>query len=94
MFIELGFAVLGLALLARLANKLGFSAIPLYLLAGLAFGNGGLVPLNVSGDFTQFDEDWGHVMGLGKHAIDCKRSNSHRQAKRRPQIKAIRGRCC
>src|SRR5437879_5062117 len=46
-FIELGAAILGLALLARLANRLGFSAIPLYLLLGLAFGNGGLASLNV-----------------------------------------------
>jgi monovalent cation:H+ antiporter-2, CPA2 family len=50
-FIELGVAVVGLAVLARLANRWGFSAIPLYLLAGLAFGNGGLLPLNFSEDF-------------------------------------------
>jgi hypothetical protein len=31
-FMELGAAVIGLALLARLAHRLGFSAIPLYLL--------------------------------------------------------------
>jgi hypothetical protein len=39
-FIELGAAVIGLAVLARLAHRFGFSAIPLYLLGGLAFGNG------------------------------------------------------
>ena len=37
-FIELGAAIIGLALLARLASRWGFSAIPLCLLAGLAFG--------------------------------------------------------
>ena len=41
-----------MALLARIASRFGFSAIPLYLLAGLAFGNGGLVPLNLSKGFT------------------------------------------
>ena len=41
-FIELGVAVLGLATLARIAHRFGFSAIPLYLIGGLAFGNGGL----------------------------------------------------
>ena len=41
LFLELGLAIVGLALLARLANRWGFSAIPLYLVAGLAFGNGG-----------------------------------------------------
>jgi CPA2 family monovalent cation:H+ antiporter-2 len=44
-FIELGFATVGLAILARVARRWGFSSIPLYLLAGLAFGNGGLLPL-------------------------------------------------
>lgn len=47
-FIELGAAVIGLAVLARLASRWGFSAIPLYLLGGLAFGNGGLWPLNLT----------------------------------------------
>ena len=37
-FIELGAAVFGLAILTRLAHRLGFSSIPLYLLGGLAFG--------------------------------------------------------
>src|SRR2546425_489073 len=36
LFIELGLAIVGLAVLARLAKRWGFSAIPLYLLAGLA----------------------------------------------------------
>jgi len=48
MLVELGGAVIGLALLARLASRWGFSAIPLYLLAGLAFGNGGILPLNLT----------------------------------------------
>ena len=58
-FIELGAAILGLALLARLANRLGFSAIPLYLLLGLAFGNGGLAPLNVSEVFIHIGAEIG-----------------------------------
>jgi CPA2 family monovalent cation:H+ antiporter-2 len=49
--LELGAAIVGLAVLARLATRFGFSAIPLYLLAGLAFGNGGLAPLDVSQSF-------------------------------------------
>ena len=51
-FVELGLAIIGLALLARLASRWGFSAIPLYLLAGLAFGKGGLLPLQFSEDFV------------------------------------------
>jgi len=63
-FIELGVVIVGLALLARFANRLGFSAIPLYLLAGLAFGNGGLVPLNVSEDFTYIGAEIGVLLLL------------------------------
>src|SRR5690242_15591796 len=51
LLIELGAAILGLAVLARLASRIGLSAIPLYLLAGLAFGKGGLAPLNLSQNF-------------------------------------------
>jgi len=42
--LELGGVILGLGILGRLAGRLGLSAIPLYLLAGLAFGQGGLLP--------------------------------------------------
>src|ERR1700709_913660 len=45
LLIELGAIVLGLGLLGRLAGRIGLSPIPLYLLAGLAFGYGGRVPL-------------------------------------------------
>jgi len=63
-FIELGVAVIGLSLLTRLANKFGFSTIPLYLLAGLAFGNGGLVPLRFSEDFVHVGAEIGVLLLL------------------------------
>src|ERR1700738_1460710 len=63
-FIELGLAVVGLAVLARIANRWGFSAIPLYLLAGLAFGNGGLAPLNFSRDFVHSGAEIGVLLLL------------------------------
>ncbi|HEX4965751.1 MAG TPA: cation:proton antiporter [Thermoanaerobaculia bacterium] len=63
-FIELGAAIVGLAVLARLASRWGFSAIPLYLLAGLAFGNGGLLPLNVSQEFVHVGAEIGVVLLL------------------------------
>jgi monovalent cation:H+ antiporter-2, CPA2 family len=62
--IELGVAIVGLALLARFASRLGFSAIPLYLLAGLAFGNGGLVPLGVSENFIHIGAEIGVLLLL------------------------------
>lgn len=63
-FIELGVAVIGLALLTRLANRWGFSAIPLYLLAGLAFGTGGLLPLQFSEDFVHIGAEIGVILLL------------------------------
>jgi len=57
--IELGLIVLSLAILARIASRWGFSAIPLYLLAGLAFGKGGLAPLNLSAGFTHIGAEIG-----------------------------------
>ncbi len=63
-FIELGAAVIGLAILARLASRWGFSAIPLYLIAGLAFGNGGLLPLDLSATFIGFAGEVGVLLLL------------------------------
>jgi len=64
LFIELGCVAIGLAVLARLARRLGLSAISLYLLAGLAFGNGGLLPLNLTKDFIQLGAEIGVLLLL------------------------------
>src|SRR3954469_1081741 len=63
-FIELGASVVGLAILARVAKRLGFSAIPLYLLAGLAFGKGGLLPLGLSSGFVHIGAEIGVLLLL------------------------------
>ncbi len=60
----MGAATLGLALLARLSNRWSFSAIPFYLLAGLAFGNGGLLPLNFSNEFIEVGSEIGVLLLL------------------------------
>jgi len=57
-------ATIGLAVLARLASRWGFSSIPLYLLAGLAFGNGGIAPLNLSKDFIEVGAEIGVLLLL------------------------------
>lgn len=62
--IELGAVFFGLGLLGRLANKIGMSPIPLYLLGGLAFGSGGFVPLGDIGDFTSLAGEVGVVLLL------------------------------
>jgi len=63
-FIELGAAIVGLALLGRLASRIGFSSIPLYLLLGLAFGNGGLAPLKMSEEFIHVGAEIGVLLLL------------------------------
>jgi hypothetical protein len=62
--IELGLIVVSLAILARIASRWGFSAIPFYLLAGLAFGKGGLAPLNLSAGFTHIGAEIGVLLLL------------------------------
>lgn len=53
-FLELGGIILGLAVVGRLANLVGISPIPMYLLGGLLFGVGGVIPLQ--GDEVEFIE--------------------------------------
>ncbi|MEV7422559.1 MULTISPECIES: cation:proton antiporter [unclassified Streptomyces] len=64
LLIELGAIILGLGILGRLAGRVGFSAIPLYLLAGLAFGHGGLLPLNASEEFVATGAEIGVILLL------------------------------
>ena len=64
LLIELGAIVLGLGLLGRLAGRIGLSPIPLYLLAGLAFGYGGLLPLGASEEFISTGAEIGVVLLL------------------------------
>jgi monovalent cation:H+ antiporter-2, CPA2 family len=70
-FVEIGAAIVLLALLARVASRWGFSAIPLYLLLGLAFGNGGLLPLHVSQDFIGTGAEIGVLLLLFMLGLEC-----------------------
>jgi CPA2 family monovalent cation:H+ antiporter-2 len=63
-FIEIGAVVLGLALLARLAGRMGITAVPLYLLAGLMLGEGGVVQLDVTEDFISIIAEIGVLLLL------------------------------
>ncbi|MFP5022480.1 cation:proton antiporter [Pseudonocardia phyllosphaerae] len=62
--LELGAVFFGLGLLGRLAQRIGLSPIPLYLLGGLAFGSGGLIPLGDIGDFTSLAGEVGVILLL------------------------------
>ena len=62
--IELGAIFFGLGVLGRLAWKIGISPIPFYLLGGLAFGSGGLLPLEGIGEFASVASEIGVVLLL------------------------------
>lgn len=62
--IEFGAIILGLGLLGRFAGRFQFSPIPLYLLAGLAFGQGGLLPLGTSEEFVAIGAEIGVILLL------------------------------
>ncbi|WP_119583050.1 cation:proton antiporter [Streptomyces europaeiscabiei] len=62
--IEFGCVILVLGLLGRFAGRFRFSPIPLYLLAGLAFGNGGLLPLGSSEEFIAIGAEIGVILLL------------------------------
>ncbi|GAA2794060.1 cation:proton antiporter [Kribbella solani] len=64
LLIELGAVILALGVLGRIASRLGFSPIPLYLLAGLAFGHGGLLPLAASEEFVATGAEIGVILLL------------------------------
>lgn len=63
-FIEIGAVALGLAVLARMAGRLGVTTIPFYLLAGLAIGEGGIAPLDVSAEFIELVGEIGVLLLL------------------------------
>ena len=48
---EIGSVLVALGIAAFIASKIRFSAVPIFLLAGLFFGSGGIVALNLSYDF-------------------------------------------
>ncbi|WP_028925184.1 cation:proton antiporter [Pseudonocardia acaciae] len=61
---ELGALFFGLGVLGRLSARIGLSPVPLYLLGGLAFGTGGLVPLKGIEPFTELASEVGVVLLL------------------------------
>lgn len=62
--VEIGLLFIGLGILSWLALKLHVSSIPLFLLAGLALGKGGIVPLDVSEDFLNVGAEIGAILLL------------------------------
>ncbi|MFN2587048.1 MAG: cation:proton antiporter [Actinomycetota bacterium] len=64
LLVELGVILLGLAVLSRLAAKVGLPTVPLYLTAGLAFGKGGIVPVVTADEFVEVGAQLGLILLL------------------------------
>ena len=82
---EIGAALLVLGLVALVANKLKFSVVPLYLLIGLALGEGGLIPLSLSEEFLNTGAQIGAIMlllllGLEYSAYDLAKAFKERKS--------------
>ena len=63
-FLEFGLLLLGLGILARIAHVLSISPVPLYLIAGLFFGDGGIVGIPASDGFVATIAELGVVLLL------------------------------
>ncbi len=61
---EIGSVLIALGIAAFFASRLKFSAVPIFLCAGLFFGNGGLVELNLSDDFLNLGAQIGAILLL------------------------------
>ncbi|WP_431804723.1 cation:proton antiporter [Microbacterium sp. bgisy203] len=62
--IEIGALLLGIALCARLAHRLGVSSIPFILVGGLALGEGGLIPVDHAEGFIAVGAEIGVILLL------------------------------
>ena len=70
LLIEVGALLLVLSLLGRLALRVGISPIPLYLLAGLAVGHGGIIPLDASEEFFEVGSQIGVILLLAMLGLE------------------------
>lgn len=64
LLLELGAVILGLGVVARFALRFGLSPIPLYLIAGLAFGEGGFASVDAPEGFFSTGSEIGVILLL------------------------------
>ena len=61
---EIGSVLILLGVASFLASKFKFSSVPIFLGAGLFFGNGGIIELNLSDDFLNLGAQIGAILLL------------------------------
>ena len=62
--VEIGSVLVLLGVASFLASKFKFSSVPIFLGAGLFFGNGGIIELNLSDDFLNLGAQIGAILLL------------------------------
>ncbi|MCX4859057.1 cation:proton antiporter [Streptomyces canus] len=70
LLLELGTILTTLSLLGTIARRFGLSPVPLYLLAGLALGDGGLAPVPAARDFVDTGASIGVILLLLTLGLD------------------------
>lgn len=70
LLIEVGALLLLLSVLGRVALRFGLSPIPLYLLTGLALGQGGIIPLSASQEFFETGAQIGVILLLAMLGLE------------------------
>jgi len=86
LLIELGAVIFGLGVLGRLARLIRLSPIPLYLLAGLAFGKGGLLPLAASEQFLSEGAEIGSFCSCCCWDSSIRQGSSLPTCERKPRL--------
>ncbi|MBM3656213.1 MAG: cation:proton antiporter [Actinobacteria bacterium] len=61
---ELGMVLIALGIAAYIASKIRLSVVPIFLFAGLAFGDGGVIALDLSDEFLDLGAQWGAILLL------------------------------
>lgn len=61
---ELGSVLVGLGIAAYIATKIRISVVPIFLIAGLFFGTGGIFELELSDSFLDLGAQWGAILLL------------------------------
>jgi CPA2 family monovalent cation:H+ antiporter-2 len=64
LLVEIGAVLVLLGMIAYFAKKISISTVPFFLIAGLAFGNGGVADLNLSSSFLNTGAQIGAVLLL------------------------------
>ena len=81
LLIEVGALLLVLSMVGRVALHFGVSPIPLYLIAGLAVGHGGFLPLEASHDFFEVGSEIGVILLLAMLGLEYSPSELVRNLK-------------